>query len=353
MEMHMESQTAESHVLLVQRWLLGGWTAQVLRTAALLGLADHLSSGVKSLDEIAVATGTEPGAMARFLRACVLLGLCTDRGGHFELAPAGDALRSDVPGSLRPAVLMLTAPWVQHAWETLPEAVRTGRPTFATAHGTDFWSYLAGHPRDQADFDQAMAAGSSERARAVLATCTFDELETIVDVGGGTGRFLAELLAALPNIRGILADRAEVVAGAGTVLAEAGVADRCEVVPTDFFDSVVSGGDAYVLAQILHDWPDEKCVEILRKCADAMEYGARLWVIEQVVQDDLASTSLGVALLDLNMLICFGARERTGDEYVHLLETTGFTNVTVRDTGTAWRVIEGQRADSRAVNDLR
>jgi hypothetical protein len=86
MEMHMESQTAESHVLLVQRWLLGGWTAQVLRTAALLGLADHLSSGVKSLDEIAVATGTEPGAMARFLRACVLLGLCTDRGGHFELA---------------------------------------------------------------------------------------------------------------------------------------------------------------------------------------------------------------------------------------------------------------------------
>ena len=136
------------------------------------------------------------------------------------------------------------------------------------------------------------------------------------------------------------------------MLAEAGVTDRCEVVPTDFFDSVVSGGDAYVLAQILHDWPDEKCVEILRTCADAMEYGARLWIIEQVVQDDLASTSLGVALLDLNMLICFGARERTGDEYVRLLETTGFTNVTVRETGTAWRVIEGQRSDLRAVNDL-
>jgi C-methyltransferase len=118
------------------------------------------------------------------------------------------------------------------------------------------------------------------------------------------------------------------------------VADRCDVVPIDFFDSVVSGGDAYLLAQILHDWPDEKCVEILRNCADAMEYGARLWVIERVVQDDLASTSLEVALLDLNMLIGFGARERTGDEYVQLLETTGFTNVTVRETGTAWRVIE-------------
>ena len=90
------------------------------------------------------------------------------------------------------------------------------------------------------------------------------------------------------------------------MLAETGVADRWDVVPTDFFHSVVSGGDAYLLAQILHDWPDEKCVEILRKCADAIEYGARLWVIERVVQDDLASTSLEVALLDLNMLICFG-----------------------------------------------
>jgi orsellinic acid C2-O-methyltransferase len=223
--------------------------------------------------------------------------------------------------------------------------VRTGRQTFSTAHGADFWSYLAGHPRDQADFDQAMAAGSIERARAVLATFTFDGLETIVDVGGGTGRFLAELVAAVPHIRGVLADRAEVVAGAGEVLAETGVADRCEVVPTDFFHSVVPGGDAYVLAQILHDWPDEKCVEILRNCADAMEYGARLWVIEKVVQDDLASTSLEVALLDLNMLICFGARERTGNEYVHLLETTGFTNVAVRETATAWRVIEGLRSD--------
>jgi hypothetical protein len=105
------------------------------------------------------------------------------------------------------------------------------------------------------------------------------------------------------------------------------------------------GGDAYVLALIPHDWPDEKCVEILRKCADAMEYGARRWVIEKVVQNDLASTSLEVALLDLNMLICFGARERTGNDYVHLLETTGFTNVTVHETGTVWRVIEGQRSD--------
>ena len=252
-EMHTESETAGSHASLVERLLLGGWTAQVLRTAALLRLSDQLASGVNSLDELAVATGTEPAALARFLRACVLLGLCTDQGGHFELAPAGDALRSDVPGSLRPAALLLTAPWVQHAWETLPEAVRTGRETFSTALGTDFWSYLAGHPRDQADFDQAMAASSIERARAVLAACTFDGLETIVDVGGGTGRFLAELLAAVPHIRGVLADRAEVVAGAGEVLAETGVADRCDVVPTDFFHPLVSGGDVYVLVHILHD----------------------------------------------------------------------------------------------------
>jgi hypothetical protein len=103
-----------------------------------------------------------------------------------------------------------------------------------------------------------------------------------------------------------------------------------------------------VLALIPHDWPDEKCVEILRKCADAMEYGARRWVIEKVVQNDLASTSLEVALLDLNMLICFGARERTGNDYVHLLETTGFTNVTVRETGT----LGGLLRDSDRISGL-
>jgi Dimerisation domain len=132
----MESQPAGSDALLVERLLHGGWTAQVLRTAAVLRLSDHLASGLKSLDELALATGTEPAALARFLRVCVLLGLCTDQGGHFELAPTGEALRADVPNSLRPAALLLTAPWVQHAWETLPEAVRTGRQTFSTAHAS-------------------------------------------------------------------------------------------------------------------------------------------------------------------------------------------------------------------------
>jgi hypothetical protein len=102
--------------------------------------------------------------------------------------------------------------------------------------------------------------------------------------------------------------RAEVVAGAGELLAETGVGDRCDVAPTDVFHSVVPGGDAYVQAQILHHWPYKKGAEILRKCADPMEYGARRWGIEKVVQDDLASTSLEVALLGFNMLICFGAR---------------------------------------------
>jgi hypothetical protein len=102
---------------------------------------------------------------------------------------------------------------------------------------------------------------------------------------------------------------AKVVAGAGEVLAEIRVGDRCEVVPTDLFHSVVPDEDAYVLAKILHDWPDEECLEVLPECVEAMEYGARLWIIQKVVQDDLASTSLEVASLDLNMLICFGAGE--------------------------------------------
>ncbi len=187
-----------------------------------------------------------------------------------------------------------------------------------------------------------MAGQAGERAGALLAACSVEGIGTVVDVGGGTGRLLAAVLAAHPHLRGILADRPGVVAGANAVLTEAGVADRCEVVSGDFFETVPGGGDAYVLAQILHDWPDEQALTILRNCASAMRPGARVWVIEQVLGDEPGATPAGVALLDLTMFLLFGARERARDEYCAMLRAAGFSDVEVHDTGTStWRVIEG------------
>jgi hypothetical protein len=322
--------------------VMGHWASQAIRTMAVLGLADHLAAGPRTTDELARESGAHAPSLARLLQSLCALGLCVrDDKGWVRLTPLGELLLSDIPDSWKPYVLMVTAPWIQRAWEELPDAVRTGEPMFARVHGVGYWDYLAAHPEDGALFDAAMTWGAPERAEALLTACDLSSIGTIVDVGGGQGRLLAAVLAAVPGLRGVLLDRPDVVAGAEQVLRTAGVADRCTVVGSDFFTSVAPGGDAYVLAQIVHDWPEEEALMILRACHQAMAPGARLWVIEQVIQPDNVSTE--ITLVDLNMLVLFGAQERTVDEYQKLLEMAGFREIRVLPTDTSWSVVEAVR----------
>src|ERR671910_601302 len=190
--------------------------------------------------------------------------------------------------------------------------------------------------------------GSGLRRAALRAVRDLSSIGTVVDVGGGQGRLLAGLLEATPGLSGVLFDRPEVVAGAEAVLRAAGVADRCAVVGGDFFASVPPGGDAYVLAQIVHDWPDAEALAILSACHRAMAPGARLWVIEQVLPPEDGpnpSERAGLTLLDLNMLVLFGGgQQRTGEEYRQLLGAAGFDEVAVVPAeGTPWSVVEAVR----------
>src|SRR5918999_2033693 len=286
----------------VSQMATGYWVSQAVRAMAVLSLADHLASG----------------------------------------------LRTAVPDSARSFVLFFTAPWFERGWEELPHAVRTGEPTFPRVHGAGFWDYLGAHPEDGALFDAAMSEGASARAEALRAVRDLSSIGTVVDVGGGQGRLLAGLLEATPGLSGVLLDRPEVVAGAEAVLRAAGVADRCAVVGGDFFASVPPGGDAYVLAQIVHDWPDAEALAILSACHRAMAPGARLWVIEQVLppeDDPDPSERVGLTLMDLNMLVLFGGgQQRTGEEYRQLLGVAGFDEVVVVPAeGTPWSVVEAVR----------
>ncbi len=324
------------------RMVIGSWISQAIRTMAVLGLADHLAAGPRTADELAGESGAHAPSLDRLLRALSALGLCVrDDEGRVRLTPLGECLRSDAPNSLKPYVLMIAAPWLQRTWEKLPDAVRTGEPTFTQVHGVGFWDYLAAHPEEGALFDAAMSGGAEVRAEALLAACDLSGVGTIVDVGGGQGRLLAAVLAAVPRLRGILADRPEVVAGGEEVLRMAGVAGRCAVVGSDFFTSVPPGGDAYVLAQIIHDWPEQEALTILSTCHQAMAPGARLWLIEQVIQP--GDDSVELTLLDLNMLMLFGAQERTAEEYQKLLEAAGFGEIRVLPTDTGWSVVEAVR----------
>ena len=329
----------------VSQMATGYWISQAVRAMAILGLADHLASGPRTATNLAEETGAHAPSLARLLRTLVALGLCgRDDAGRVYLTPIGEAMRSDVSDSARSFVLFITAPWVERGWEELPQAVRTGEPTFSRVHGIGFWDYLGAHPEDGALFDAAMSGGASARAEALRTARDLSNIGTVVDVGGGQGRLLATLLKAVPGLRGVLVDRPEVVAGADAVLRAEGVADRCVVVEGDFFAAVPPGGDAYILAQIVHDWPDAEAFAILSACRRAMAPGARLRVIEQVLPSTDGSDlheKAGPNLLDLNMLVLFGGgQERTAEEYRRLLAAAGFGEIEVLPTDTLWSVVE-------------
>ena len=322
--------------------LSAAWASHAARAMAVLGLADHLAPGPRTPAELAAASGTDAPTLARLLRTLAALGLCASDGdGRVRLTPRGEYLRSDVPDSVRPYALALLAPHVERAWEGLPEAVRTGEPAFPRVHGEAFWEYLAAHPAEGAAFDAAMTGGAEERARALLAARDLACLGTLVDVGGGQGRLLAAALTATPGLRGVLVDRPEVLPGAEAFLAAAGVRDSCELVGGDFFAAVPAGGDAYVLAVVIHDWPDDEATAILRACHGAMAPGARIWLVERVVRPGDAFDR--TKLLDLLMLVLFGAQERTEAEYRALLEAAGFERVAVHPTETPFSVVEAVR----------
>jgi len=326
----------------VLQMLNAAWISHAVRTMAVLDLADHLAAGPRTPGELAEATASHAPTLSRFLRTLAALGLCaTDDEGRVRLTPRGEILRADAPGSVRPYALAIHAPHVERAWDGLAEAVRTGQPAFPRVHGVDLWHFLAARPDEQALFDAAMTGGADVRARTLLTARDLAGLGTLVDIGGGQGRLLAAALAANPGLRGVLFDRPEVLPGAETFLTEAGVRDRCELVGGDFFTEVPAGRDAYVLALIIHDWPDEAATAILRICHRAMAPGARLWLIEQVVQpgDAYDRAKLG----DMLMLVMFGAQERTEAEYRSLLEAAGFQSVTVHPTDTPYSVVEAVR----------
>lgn len=318
------------------------WISHAVRAMAVLGLADHLADGPRTADELAVATQTHAPTLARLVRALAALGLLAhDDAGRVRLTPLGEPLQATAPASLRPYVLAIFAPHVERAWHDLPQAVRTGEATFPHVHGLGFWDFFAAHPEEGALFDAAMTGSGDVRSRLLPAVMDLATVGTLVDVGGGQGRMLAAALAATPNLRGVLFDRPDVLPGAETFLTAAGVRDRCDLMGGDFFASVPTGGDAYVLGHIVHDWPDEQALTILRTCHRAMAPGARLWLVEQVIQPGDAYDR--AKLMDLLMLVLFGAQERSADEYRALLAAAGFGQVTVHPTDTPFSVVEAIR----------
>ncbi|WP_280402916.1 methyltransferase [Nocardia carnea] len=313
--------------------MFGTICSQVVGTAARLGLADHLGDGELGYPELAERTGTHPGALARLLRALAALEIVVEtRPGTFRLGEAGMPLRTDRPDSQAAAVLLFTDPALLDSWKLTEEAVRTGQPTFAGLYGTDFFGYLATKPELSARFNATMRQVSLPIAQLIPVSYDFTRYPTVVDIGGGDGTLLAQILRGARTVRGVVFDSPSGVAEAATTLAAAGVADRCRIEAGDFFSAVPEGGDIYVLKNILHDWDDERCHVILERCHQAMPAGGRLLIVESVLPDVVDTADPAPYLTDISMLVNMGGQERTRTEYEQLCRRAGFTVTGVHPT---------------------
>jgi hypothetical protein len=315
--------------------------SQTIHAAGALGIADRLAAGPVASDDLAAAAGADPPLLYRLLRLLAAVGdFREEPGRRFALTPLGDCLRADAPEPLGPLAANVGQPSCWQPWGHLLHSVRTGEYAFRHVYGMDPWTYRARHPAVGAAFDASTTARSRVQVGAVLAAYDFGRFATVVDVAGGHGALLAAILAEHPGARGVLFDQPHVVAGAGEILGAAGVAGRCEVVGGSFFEAVPSGGDAYLLKSILHDWADAEAIAILRVCRRAMGADGTLLVIER----EIGPPNEGVEgkLMDVTMLVMNGGQERAPEEYAALFEAAGFRLARVVPAGAGLSIIEAR-----------
>jgi hypothetical protein len=313
-----------------------------MSTVAQLGVPDLIAAGTRSVEHLAEECSADANALRRLLRAAATIGLLVETvPNEFALTPVGETLRANVPGSLRDFVIAETAPGHWLPWGRLVDAVRRGGSMAKETLGIEPWEYYATNVEEGRCFARGMSNLSAIASEAVAHVYDPGDVHRVIDVGGSEGILLRGILRRAPNARGVLFDRADVIEGARRAVAESGMAERIELASGDFFTDVPRGADLYLLKSILHDWPDDKCEEIVKSVHRAAAEGSRLVLVEGLLPDTPQPSP--VTLMDMNMLVMLGGRERTAGEYTALLQRRGYEVTRVIPTGGMFSVIEAER----------
>jgi hypothetical protein len=245
-----------------------------------------------------------------------------------------------VPGSFGDMQLMTDVVGGLKAYEHLLDAVRGGKSAFQYAYGIGVFEFLSTRPESVASFTAAMSERTAALAPTVAEGYDFGGAELIIDIGGNQGTMITAILTANPRMKGILFDLAEIIAGVDARLNAAGVAERCDARSGDFFKSVPAGGDYYLLANVLHDWDDDRSEAILRNCVHAMLPHAKVLVIECAIVDD-PTKSLPTLISDINMMVQTGGKERTDNEHAELFARVGLQLTRVLPVLPPYAIFEG------------
>jgi O-methyltransferase domain/Dimerisation domain len=319
--------------------------SQSIYVAASLGIADLIADEPKSAEQLAKATGVKAAPLRRVMRTLAGVGVFAEEGAdRFALTPIGQFLKAGVQGSLRPAALFHGGEDGARVEGLLLHCVKTGETAYEKLFGKGdaLFDRFQKDPAAAELFNAMMTGYSTLHLTGVLDAYDFSAIKKLVDVGGGHGRNIAEILKRHPKMRGVLFDMPHAFEGGKQTIAQAGLSDRCEVVSGDFFKSVPSGADGYLLSRVIHDWDDETSIAILKMVRKAIAPEGRLLLLETMLRP--GQRSLYPALSDLNMMLRTGGCERTEEEYRAIYRAAGFeltrTVETISPTGAT--IVEGK-----------
>jgi len=307
---------------------VGFWQSRALAVAAELELADLLAAGPLHIDVLAGRTNTHTPSLFRLLRALESLGIFSQISPMvFANTPSSECLRKNVPDTEWAWVRaqLSVGGGVYEGWSGLGASIRTGETAFDQVLGCGFWEYYRRNPEAGAIFNEAMRLIGKHNSPKVAQAYDWSQFPVIADIGGGIGGLLVDILDAHPSCRGLLFDEPKVIQQAISH-------ERLQPIGGDFFQTVPTGADAYILRWIIHDWSEAEAVALLCKVREAMKPGARLILLEELIPEvpDLVPGKW----MDVLMLAITGGRERTKNEYSELLSAARFElEEVVRTTG--------------------
>ncbi|MCK4763629.1 MAG: hypothetical protein KAW12_15620 [Candidatus Aminicenantes bacterium] len=317
-----------------------------------LGIADQLKDGPKSIAQLAGETGGDADTLYRIMRTLTSEGIFkAKKNKHFETNNLGRHLQTDLEDSMYTFIKATGSDWANGFWDNILETARTGKDFYEKKYGMNFFDWLRNNSQAQRLFYEAMHGISATSDVPVVNAYDFSGFRTIADVGCGSGSQLLAILRAYPEIDGILFDLPSRVEA---LESEAGsrenkLNERLRYIPGDFFEFVPDGYDAYLMKSVLHDFDDEKAVEVLSNLSRAVPDDAILLIIENILKEDNNEPDFS-KVLDVNFMTMMGGRVRTKNEYSHLLEKSGFRLQRVIPTGTPFSILEARPVLARGIN---
>ena len=328
----------------------GALRAQILCVAAELGIAERLwHDGPVTASELAPKLGIDATVLERVLRGLVSMNVCDEiEGSRFRLTALGEYLRPNHPDSVEPRVL-LNGKFFHRLWDNLTETVRTGEGGGQRVLAMPSHEYLAKEPQIGALFDRTMASEGPFRHRPAVEAYDFGQFGTVIDVGGGNGALIVEILTVYAQPTGIVFDLTRTAPAAKQAIDASRLGDRCRFIGGDAFETVPSGGDAYVLSNFLVSWADDQALVLLRNCRKAIAENGKVLLIEWIMPAGnearerfrfFDTVSRDLIMLSVNGT--GGGRVRTRSEFRDLLAAAGFEMTAVIRTSGSVNVIEAR-----------